>query len=103
MPKSISPEVVATAIGAPLAAASNTTPPVDTSNFDRYIVWANTNVGAVDARLWQEHTTEPLLTAELEASHWALAPDSSPALAQAVLDALAAVESRGTVAADGPS
>ena len=39
--------VVATAIGAPLAAASNTTPPVDTSNFDRYIVWANTNVSAV--------------------------------------------------------
>ncbi|MCJ1695501.1 hypothetical protein C1I63_08750 [Rathayibacter caricis DSM 15933] len=39
--------VVATAIGAPLAAASDTTPPVDTSNFDRYIVWANTNVGAV--------------------------------------------------------
>lgn len=39
--------VVATAIGAPLAAASGETPPVDTSNFDQYLSYLASNVNVV--------------------------------------------------------
>ncbi|HEV2087265.1 MAG TPA: hypothetical protein VGR21_03025, partial [Cryptosporangiaceae bacterium] len=49
------------------------------------------NVAASDLRLWQEQTGEKLLTAELEAGHWALEAEGSAVLAREVSAVLAAV------------
>ncbi len=49
------------------------------------------NVDAADLRVWQEQSTEPLITAELVAGHWALEGDGASALARHIEAALATV------------
>ncbi|WP_433389474.1 thioesterase II family protein [Micromonospora sp. KLBMP9576] len=49
------------------------------------------NVDASDLRVWQEQSTQKLITAELAAGHWALEGDGASALARHVEAALATV------------
>jgi surfactin synthase thioesterase subunit len=51
------------------------------------------SVPLADLRLWQVNTTEPLMTAEVEADHWVLTEPGSVALAGEIVRALSAVHS----------
>jgi surfactin synthase thioesterase subunit len=52
----------------------------------------DTNVDASDLRLWQEQTTEELLTAELASGHWALEAQGSQFLAREISATLTALK-----------
>lgn len=51
----------------------------------------DTNVDGPDLRLWQEQSTEPLLTAQLDSGHWALEAEGSAVIAGEISAALAAL------------